>query len=173
MVTTSKTAAPSALTAEPTAATAAVATMAAQTDQAISVAKTSFGQASAKSREAMEEGLKVMDSMTTISHGNVDAFLESSRAASGAFQSIAEEAAQYSKKSAERTAIAVRSMAEAKTVSELMQVQSDFARAEFTTAIAGTTRLVQTVFATMTAIVAPLQSRAMAAVQTKDSPEDS
>jgi phasin family protein len=166
MANTAKPAASSA--AEPTAAATAVTALTAQADQAIGFAKNSLEQVTAKSREAMEQGLKAMDTVTSMSNGNVDALLESSRAASGAFQSIAEEVAQYSKQSVERTTAAVRAMADAKTVPELIQVQSDFARTEFAAAIAETTRLAQTVFATMTAIAAPLQSRVMAVVPTKE-----
>lgn len=163
---------PSSPKAEPTAATTAVATMVAQADQAISYAKNSLEQVTAKSREAMQQGLTAIDSVSSITSGNIDALLESSRAASGAFQSFAEGAAQYSKHSIERTASAARAMADAKTLPDVMQVQSDFARSEYAAFIAETNRLVQTVFATMTTIVAPLQSRVIAAVQTTDASKD-
>lgn len=171
MANNTKAAAPTAPMTAPTAATTPVTTMAAQTEAAISFAKNSFEQVAAKSREAMEQGLKAIDSMNTMSRGNVEALLESSRAASGGFQSIAQEVAQYSKQSLDRTTAAVRSMGLAKTAPELMQMQSDFARAELATTIAETTRLSQAMFATMTAIFEPLQKHAMAAAQTKDAPK--
>lgn len=154
--------------AEMTPAATPVAMMTAQTEQAISFAKNSFEQIAAKSREAIEQSLKTVDVVTAMGRGNVDALLESSRAASGGFQAIAQDVAQFSKHSVERTTAAARSLTLAKTVPELMQLQSDFARTEFATAIAEATRLSQAMFETMTAIFEPLQKQAMAAAQIKD-----
>ncbi len=161
MANNAKTAAP----AEPTAQPTAVAMMTPQSEQAITFAKNQLDVASTKSREAMQVGLKAFDAVTTMSRGNVDALLQSSRVASGAFNAIAKEFADYSKQSVERAASAAQSLTSAKTVPELMQMQSEFARVEFATAIAEATRLSQAMVATMTAIVEPLQQQVKAAAQ--------
>lgn len=142
--------------------------MTAQTEQAISMAKASFEQIATKSREAMQQSLKTVDTITDMTRGNVDALIESSRVASGGMQAIAQEVADYSKHALERTAKAAKSLSQAKTAPELMQLQSEFAQAEFNNAIAEMTKLSQEMFKTMTAIFEPLQIRAVAAAQIKD-----
>lgn len=142
--------------------------MTAQTEQAISMAKASFEQIATKSREAMEQSLKTVDTITDMTRGNVDALIESSRVASGGMQAIAQEVADYSKHALERTAKAAKSLSQAKTAPELMQLQSEFAQAEFNNAIAEISKLSQGMFKTMTAIFEPLQIRAVAAAQIKD-----
>jgi hypothetical protein len=143
-------------------------TMTAQTEQAIGVAKASFELIATKSREAMEQSLKSVTAITEMTRGNVDALIESSRVASGGMQAIAQDVAEYSKHTLERTATAAKALSQAKTAPELMQLQSEFAQAEFNNAITEMTKLSQDMFKTMTAIFEPLQARAMAAAQIKD-----
>jgi hypothetical protein len=142
--------------------------MTAQTEQAITMAKDSFEQVATRSREAMEQGMKTVNVVTEMTRGNVEAFLESSRAASSGLQVIAQEVTEYTKESMERTASAARAMTQARTAPELIKLQSEFARAEFVTAIAEYTKLSQTMFQTMSAIFEPLQKQALTAAQIKD-----
>lgn len=142
--------------------------MTAQTEQAITMAKASFEQIATKSREAMEQSMKTVGVVTEMGRGNVDALLESSRAAAGGMQVIAQEVADYGKQTFERTTAAGRTMALARTGPELIQLQSEFARTEFTTAIAEYSKLSQTMFQTMTAMFEPLQKQAITAAQIKD-----
>lgn len=150
------------------AAVGTAAMMTAQTEQAITMAKASFEQVATKSREAMAQNLKTVDVTTEMTRGNFDALLESSRVASGGFQVIAQDVAEFSKQSMERTVSAAKALSQAKTAPELMQLQGEFARAEFGTAIAEMTKLSQAMFATMTAIFEPLQKQAVIAAQVKD-----
>lgn len=138
------------------------------TEQAISMAKASFEQIAIKSRAAMEQNLKAVDTITSMTRGNVDALIESSRLASGGMQAIVQEVAQYSKHALERTAVLAKTLSQARTAPELMQLQSEFARAEFNNAIVEMTKLSQDMFKTMTAVFEPLQVRAVVAAQIKD-----
>jgi hypothetical protein len=142
--------------------------MTAQTEQAITMAKASFEQIATKSREAMEQSMKTVGVVTEMTRGNMDALLESSRAAAGGIQVIAQEVAEYGKQTFERTTAAGRTMALARTAPELIQLQSEFARTEFTNAIAEYSKLSQTMFQTMTAMFEPLQKQAITAAQIKD-----
>lgn len=151
-----------------TATTGSAAMMTALTEQSIKQAKANFDQIAIKSREAMEQNIKAVNAVTTMTRGNVEAFLESSRVASGGLQGIAQEVADYSKRALERTASAARSLTQAKTAPELTQIQNEFARAEFDNAVAEIARVSEAMFKTMTAIFEPLQKQAMAAAQIKD-----
>ena len=148
--------------------TASAAVMTAQTEQAITMAKSSFEQIATQSREAMEQSLKTVSAVTEMTRGNVDALLDSTRAASSGLQAIAQDVSAYTKDSMERTASAARALTQARTPPELFKLQSEFARAEFATAIAEYTKLSQAMFQTMTAIFEPLQKQAITAAQIKD-----
>lgn len=140
----------------------------AQTEQAINMAKSSFEQIATRSREAMEQSMKTVNVITEMNRGNVDAFLESSRAATTGLQAIAQKVSQYGRDSMDRTATAARAMAQARTAPELIKLQSEFARAEFATGIAEYSKLSQAMFQTMTAMFEPLQKQAITAAQIKD-----
>lgn len=168
MANTTKAASPAEPTTQPTPA----AMMTASTEQAMTIAKARFEDIAAKSREAMELGLKAVDAAVATSRGNVDALLESSHVATGAFEAIAKDVADYAKQRADRTTSAVRAMTQAKSVSELVQMQGDFARTEFAATITETTRLSQAMFAAVGAMFAPLQQQAMAASQAADPSKD-
>jgi phasin family protein len=142
--------------------------MTAQTEQAITMARDSFEQIATRSREAMEQGMKTVNVITEMTRGNVEAFLESSRAASNGLQVIAQEVTEFTKDSMERTASAARALTQARTAPELIKLQSEFARAEFATAVAEYTKLSQTLFQTMSAIFEPLQKQALTSAQIKD-----
>jgi hypothetical protein len=103
-----------------------------------------------------------------MTRGNVDALLDSSRAATNGLQAIAQEVTEFAKGSMERTATAARALAQARTAPELVRLQGEFARAEFATAIEEYSKLSQAMFQTMTAIFEPLQKRAITAAQIKD-----
>lgn len=156
----------------PAAEPALQAPMAIQADQAISIAKSRLEEIATKTREAMEMGLKSVDAVATLSRGNVDAMLESSRVAAGAFEAITMEVADYSKQRVERTTSAARALTQAQSVQEMLQLQGEFARAEFTAAVAETTCLSRAIFATLGAIFEPLQQQALSAARTKDTSKD-
>lgn len=142
--------------------------MTVQTEQAIRQSKATFEQIATNSRAAMEQSLKAVNAITTMTRGNVEALLESSRLASGGIQTIAHEIANYSKRTLERTTSAARALTLAKTAPELMQLQNEFARVEFDNAVSEVSTLSETMFETMTAIFEPLQKQAIAAAQIKD-----
>jgi phasin family protein len=133
-----------------------------QTEQAIAMAKANFEQIASKSREAMEQSIQTVDFLTIMTRGNVDALLESSRVAAGSLQNIAHEVADYSKTSFDRTTSAARAISQATTPTELMQLQNEFAQAEFSNSIAQVSKLSEAMFKTMADIFDPLQKQAVA-----------
>jgi len=149
-------------------ADAAVLSTTIHTEQAIAQAKEAFDHVAARSRDAMEQGLKTVNTITTMTRGNVDALIESSRIASGGLQTIAQDVADFSKQSLARTASAAQTLTQAKTTPDLMKLQSEFAQAQFNEAVNEFNKLSQTMFKTMTEIFEPLQRRAVKAAQIHD-----
>jgi hypothetical protein len=144
--------------------------MESQTEQAIVLAKANFEYIAHKSREAMEQSIQTANFLAIMTRGNVDALLASSRVATGSLQSMANEVADYSKTTLERTTAAARALQQAKSATELMELQSAFARTEFTSAISEVLKLSEAMFQTMTAVFEPLQKQAVESLAMKQLP---
>jgi hypothetical protein len=144
--------------------------MESQTEQAIVLAKANFEHIAHKSREAMEQSIQTANFLAIMTRGNVDALLASSRVATGSLQSMANEVADYSKTTLERTTAAARALQQAKSATELMELQSAFARTEFTNAISEVLKLSEAMFQTMTAVFEPLQKQAVESLAMKQLP---
>jgi len=139
-----------------------------QTEAAISMAKAAFEEVANTSRDAMERALKTVDTITGMSRGNVDALLQSSRVASGGLQDIAREVSNFSRNNFDKTLAAAQELTHAKTSPELMNLQSEFAKAQFTSAIDEISSLAESMFKIMSDIFEPLQRQALIAAQIKD-----
>lgn len=139
-----------------------------QAEQAITMAKASFDHMATKSKDAMEKGIKTVNAMTEMNRGNVEALLDSSRVAMSGLQVMASNVADYSRQSFERANAVAPSIARARTVPELMQLQYDVARAEFANAVAEYSKLSQSMFQTMSAMLEPLQKRVVSVAEIKD-----
>jgi phasin family protein len=109
--------------------------------------------AAKRSRQAAEE-------LADIARGNVDAIVEASRIAAGGVQSIAQKAIAKSRDSVERTAETVRSMAEAKNPSDLLQLQAEFVRGAFDRFVSDSSTLTESVVKLAGESFQPISSRA-------------
>ncbi|MBA3576375.1 MAG: phasin family protein [Sphingomonas sp.] len=90
-----------------------------------------FTEASGRGEETVKRSRKAAEEFADIYRANVDAFAEAGRIAATGAQSIGQDIASKSRDSLEQTANSVRSFAEAKSPTELLQLQSDFARSAF------------------------------------------
>ncbi len=90
-----------------------------------------FGDASQRSEEVVKRSRKAAEELADVVRGNVDAFAEAGRIAAAGAQSIGQDLVAKSRDGMEQTANTVRTFAEAKSPTELMQLQSDFARTAF------------------------------------------
>jgi len=103
--------------------------------------------------------------MAGMARGNVEAMLESSRAAAQGIEQIAREVADFSRKSFEETTAAARAMTTVKTPNELVQLQNDFAKTQFDAAVAEMSKLSETMVKLMGEVFEPMQNRASAAAE--------
>ena len=128
-------------------------------ENAMSQGKATLEQVTAKSREAIEQGMKSIDEMTTMARGNVEALLASTKAATSGLESIAHQVADFSRKSFEETTAAARAMTTVKTPNELMQLQNDFAKTQFDAAISEMSKLSETLVKLAGEVFEPVQGR--------------
>ena len=121
--------------------------------------KAAMEQITAKSKEAVESSMKSLDEMTEMARGNVEALLASARTAQAGIEAMVAHVSEVSKKSFEEASVIAKSMTSAKTPNEMMQIQSEFAKAQYDSAV--------TEFSKMTEMMVKLSGEAMEPMQNR------
>jgi phasin family protein len=124
-----------------------------------------FGDASLRSDEVVKRSRKAVEELADIYRGNVDAFAEAGRIAAAGAQSIGQDLVAKSRDSMEKTANTVRTFAEAKSPTELMQLQSDFARTAFDRFVEESSSLTESFVKLAGEAFQPISNRASANVE--------
>ena len=124
-----------------------------------------FGGASLRSEEVVKRSRKAAEELADIYRGNIDAFAEAGRIAAAGAQSIGQDLVAKSRDSMEQTANTVRTFAEAKSPTELMQLQSDFARTAFDRFVEESSSLTESFVKLAGEAFQPISNRASANVE--------
>ncbi|HEX8840998.1 MAG TPA: phasin family protein [Sphingomicrobium sp.] len=102
-----------------------------------------FAEANERSQELVKKSQKVAEELADLARANVEALVEAGRVASEGARSIGQDVVAKQRDSVEQAADAIRSLAEAKSPTEYLQLQSDFARASFDRAVAESSKLTE------------------------------
>jgi phasin family protein len=124
-----------------------------------------FTEASERGEEAVKRSRKAAEELADIYRGNIDAFVEAGRIAASGAQSIGQDIVAKSRDSIEQTASTVRSLAEAKSPTEFLQVQSDYARTAFDRFVEESSSLTESVVKLAGEAFQPISNRASANVE--------
>jgi phasin family protein len=121
-----------------------------------------FGDANERGQDLAKRGQRVAEEITDIARANVEAIVEAGRVAAEGARSLSQEALAKSRNSVEQTADAIRTFAEAKSPTEYLQLQSDFARSSFDRVVAETSKLTESWVKLAGEAMQPLSNRAAA-----------
>ena len=121
-----------------------------------------FADANERGQELVKRSQKVAEELADLARANVEAVVEAGRVAAEGARSIGQEAVSSSRDGFEQAADAIRSLAEAKSPTEYLQLQSDFARASFDRAVAESSRLTESLVKLAGEAFQPLSNRATA-----------
>jgi len=124
-----------------------------------------FAEAAERGEEAVKRSRKAAEELADIYRGNVDAFVEAGRIAASGVQSIGQDVVAKSRDGIEQAANSVRAFAEAKNPTELLQLQSDFARSAFDRFVEDSSALTESVVKLAGEAIQPISSRASANVE--------
>jgi phasin family protein len=138
---------------------AAATTLNAQTETAINSGKAAMEQVAAKSKEAVEASMKSLDEMNDMARANVDALIASARAATAGVEQVVAHLTDVSKKSFEESTAMMKSLAAAKTPNDLMQLQTDFAKTQFDTAVSEYSKLTEMMVKLAGEMMEPMQNQ--------------
>ena len=121
-----------------------------------------FADANERSQDLAKRSQKVAGELADLARANVEAIVEAGRVASEGARSIGQEVVASSRDGVEKTADAIRSLAEAKSPTEYLQLQSDFARASFDRAVSESSKLTESLVKLAGEAFQPLSNRASA-----------
>ncbi len=121
-----------------------------------------FGDAGQRGQDVARRSQQAAQEMTEIARSNVEAVVEATRLAAEGARSIGQDAVARSREGAEQAADAIRSLAEAKSPTEFVQLQSELARTSFDRMVAETSRWTESMVKLAGKAFQPLSNRATA-----------
>jgi phasin family protein len=119
-------------------------------------------EANERSQDLVKKSQKVAEGLADLARANVEAVVEAGRVTSEGARSIGQDVVAKQRDSFEQAADAIRSLAEAKSPTEYLQLQSDFARASFDRAVAESSKLTESLVKLAGEAFQPLSNRASA-----------
>ena len=124
--------------------------------------QTLFADAGERGQDLVKKSQKVAEELADLTRANVEAIVESGRVAAEGARSIGQDVVAISRDGVEQAADAIRSLAEAKSPTEYMQLQAEFARASFDRMVAESSKLTETMVKLAGEAFQPLSNRATA-----------
>ena len=121
-----------------------------------------FTETGERGQEAVKKSQKVAQELTDLARANVEAIVEAGRVATEGARSIGQDAVARTREGAEQAADAIRSLAEAKSPTEFIQLQSELARTSFDRMVAETSRMTESMVKLAGKAFQPLSNRATA-----------
>ncbi len=121
-----------------------------------------FADANERSQEMVKRSQKVAEELADLARANVEAVVEAGRVAAEGARSIGQDVVASNRDGVEQAEDAIRSLAEAKSPTEYLQLQSEFARASFDRAVAEASKLTESLVKLAGEAFQPLSNRATA-----------
>ena len=119
-----------------------------------------FAEAGERSQEAARRSQKVAEELAELTRANVEAIVDAGRIAVEGARSIGQDVVASNRDGIEKTAEAVRSFAEAKSPTEFLQLQGEFARNSFDRMVAESSKLTESMVKLAGEAIQPLSNRA-------------
>lgn len=121
-----------------------------------------FSDAGERSQEAVRRSQKAAEEFADLTRANVEAIVESGRVAAEGVRSLGQDVVASSRNGVEKAADAIRSLAEAKSPTEYLQLQSEIARTSFDRLVAESSRLTESFVKLAGEAIQPVSNRASA-----------
>ena len=120
-------------------------------------------------KESVDKGLAALNDLNAQSKRNLEALVASVTAATKGAEALGAHAMSYTKKAMEQNAQAAKAMTSARTVQEVVELQTSFAKSAMEAYIAEMNRASEIVAATVKDSMRPLNERATSAVEAMQS----
>jgi phasin family protein len=116
-------------------------------------------------KDSVEKSLGAISELNTHSKKNLEAVVASVTAATKGAESLGAHAMAYSKKAMEDHVAAAKTLASAKSVQEVVELQTSFAKTAFEGYVAELNKMAETVAASMKETMSPINERVPALVE--------
>ena len=136
------------------------------TADVVSQAQAAQEQFTEKLKELMEKNMKSVTEMSDFAKGNVEALVESAKAAAAGAETLTAHFVESSKKAAEEAQAAFKTLSAAKSPNEFIAAHSEYSKAQFDKAVANASHLTETWLKLAGEVVQPISSRVALASET-------
>lgn len=127
-----------------------------------------FGDVTDRAQSAVEKSTKLVEELTELTKGNVEAIVASSKLAAKGVETLGQEAADYGRRSFEEASAALKSFAEVKSPTDFFKLQGDYARSAFDSWVGQSSKASEAVLKLAGEVAEPITSRyAVAAERVK------
>ena len=116
-------------------------------------------------KDSVEKSLGALNEVNALSKGNIEAVVESLTAATKGAETVGAQAMAFSKKNWEEAVAATKTLSSAKSVQEVVELQSKYAKASMEAYVADMNALTQTLSASFKDTFKPINARMTAAVE--------
>jgi len=132
-------------------------------DAAKDQAQAMFADVKGRAEDAVAKGQRFWAELAEFNKGNVEAMVESGRLAARGFEQLGRDAAETARRQFEATSAAVKTLAQAKSPTEFVRLQGEYARTAFDQAVADASRSTEVMLKLVGEIAQPISNRAAVA----------
>ncbi|MDP8914153.1 MAG: phasin family protein [Pseudomonadota bacterium] len=118
-----------------------------------------FGDMNGRAKETVERSTKIVEEMTDLTRGNVEAIVASSKVAARGIETLSQEVAEFGRRSFEEASAAVKNIAEVRSATDFFRLQSDYARTAFDSMIAESSKMSEAMMKLAGEVAEPITSR--------------
>ena len=122
--------------------------------------QTLFADAGERGQEAFKRTQKAAEELAELTRANIEAMVDAGRIAVEGTRALGQDVVASSRQGVEQAADAVRSFAEAKSPTEFLQLQGDFARSSFDRLVAESSKLTESMVKPAGEAFQPISNRA-------------
>lgn len=118
-----------------------------------------FGDVNERAKTQLEKNARIAEEMSQLGQGNVEALVAASKVAAKGVETLGQEVAEFGRKSFEEASAALKSFAEVKSPTDLFRLQSEFAKSQFESMIAESSKMSEAMMKLAGDVAQPLTSR--------------
>jgi phasin family protein len=118
-----------------------------------------MGDLNERTKNMTERSTRIVEEMTDLARGNVEAIVASSKVAARGIETLGQEAAEFGRKSFEEASATIRTFAEVRSATDFFRIQSEFAKSQFDSMVAESSKLSEAVLKLAGEVAEPITSR--------------
>lgn len=124
-----------------------------------------FGDFNERAKSQVEKNTKLVAEATEFAKGNVEALVESGKIAARGFETLSQDAADYSRRSFETATATLKSMSAIKSPADFFKLQSDYVRSSFDSIVAETSKNTEAMIKLAGDAAQPISNRFAVAIE--------